>query len=231
MSRLCIVFDLDDTLYLERDYVFSGFQAVGRWVESKLHLTNFAQRASEIFANGSGADTFRETLTALGCLPESHHLSAMIDVYRSHKPEISLPPDSAYCLNEMRQFAKLGLITDGRPSAQYAKCERLGLPGMLSTIVCTGTWGEEFYKPHQRAFELMEHQLGLGASTFVYVADNPIKDFTAPLARGWMTIRIRRAAGLHAHVESSSEYSPHAELEDLWRLSDCLKAIAPGCQT
>ena len=31
-----IVFDLDDTLYPERDYVLSGFKAVASWAEARL---------------------------------------------------------------------------------------------------------------------------------------------------------------------------------------------------
>jgi putative hydrolase of the HAD superfamily len=229
MSRLCIVFDLDDTLYLERDYVLSGFRAVGKWVESNLNLANFAGRASELFAGGAGSATFQETLNVLGCQPEPHLLSAMVDVYRTHTPEISLPPDSTHCLAVMGDVARLGLITDGRPLAQHAKCERLGLPDLLSTIVCTGSWGAAFHKPHKRAFEFMERQLGSRDDTFVYVADNPLKDFTAPLARGWTTVRIRRPGGLYAHLESSTDCAPHKQLEDLWHLPRLIEALAPGC--
>jgi len=228
MSRLCIVFDLDDTLYLERDYVFSGFRAVGKWVESNLNLTDFARCASELFSGGAGDTTFQKTLHVLGCSAEPHLLSEMVHVYRTHRPEISLPPDSAYCLATMGKVAKLGLITDGRPVTQHAKCDRLGLPDKLSPIVCTGAWGEEFCKPHQRAFELMEYQMGCRQDTFIYVADNPLKDFGAPLARGWLTVRIRRSDGIHSKRDSPEKHSPHAELEDLWRFPEVIKGMAPG---
>src|SRR5207302_9076607 len=38
MNELCVVFDIDDTLYLERDYVRSGFRAVGTWAEQWLRI-------------------------------------------------------------------------------------------------------------------------------------------------------------------------------------------------
>ena len=41
MTVRCVAFDLDDTLYLERDYVRSGFWAVGRWIESHVAVTDF----------------------------------------------------------------------------------------------------------------------------------------------------------------------------------------------
>ncbi len=196
-------------------------------MKSTLKISGFAERASELFAAGAGNKTFHDAVKALGCTPDPHLVSAMIEVYRSHSPEISLPADSVHCLEKVKDFARLGLITDGRPFAQEAKCESLGLSGTLSRIVCTGTWGEEFHKPHQRAFAFMEDQLGSSADTFIYVADNPVKDFTAPLARGWLTIRIRRVAGLHAH-EPATQHCPHVELQDLWRLPQVISAMA-GC--
>ena len=36
------VFDIDDTLYLERDYVHSGFQAVGAWFQQEFEIDKFA---------------------------------------------------------------------------------------------------------------------------------------------------------------------------------------------
>ena len=45
-----VVFDLDDTLYAERDYVLSGMGAVAAWVEAEL---------------GSGADEAFAELVAL----------------------------------------------------------------------------------------------------------------------------------------------------------------------
>jgi putative hydrolase of the HAD superfamily len=222
------VFDLDDTLYLERDYVLSGFRAVGTWVESNLNLTDFARSASELFSSGAGGTTFQKALDVLGHAAEPHLLSEMIRVYRTHAPNISLPADSAYCLAVMGKIAKLGLITDGRPVTQHAKCESLGLLSKLSPIICTGIWGEEFYKPHERAFELMEGQMGSGEDTFVYVADNPLKDFGAPLARGWLTIRIRRSDGLHAHHDSPPQHGPQVELNDLWHFPEVISSLAPA---
>ena len=64
-SVRCVVFDVDDTLYLERDYVRSGFHAVAQWMapvvltgtlgegRSKPHPTAF-QLVEE--ALGCGAD-------------------------------------------------------------------------------------------------------------------------------------------------------------------------------
>ncbi|MEL7208731.1 MAG: hypothetical protein AAGK32_10970, partial [Actinomycetota bacterium] len=47
-----MVFDIDDTLYLERDYVRSGFNAVGEHVESQFGTAGVGRRAWELFIEG-----------------------------------------------------------------------------------------------------------------------------------------------------------------------------------
>jgi putative hydrolase of the HAD superfamily len=43
MSELILVFDLDDTLYPERQFALSGFAAAGRWAEAELGLGGLAE--------------------------------------------------------------------------------------------------------------------------------------------------------------------------------------------
>lgn len=222
MPRLCVVFDLDDTLYLEHEYVLSGFAAVGEWAERTLGHAGLGQRAAELYAAGAGNRTLQQALLAIGGEPEGEVLAAMLNVYRTHTPNISLPADSLSSLDWIAGKAELGIITDGRPFAQRAKCERLGLRERVSRIVYTGDWGEEFYKPHPRAFESLEQEMGSGEDLFFYVGDNPLKDFKAPLSRGWMAIRIRRPGGLHSLLESPPECRPQLELEDLWLLPEVI---------
>ena len=41
-----VVFDLDDTLFPEREFVLSGFAAVDAWLRNNRAITGFAERAS-----------------------------------------------------------------------------------------------------------------------------------------------------------------------------------------
>jgi putative hydrolase of the HAD superfamily len=72
-----------------------------------------------------------------------------------------------------------------------------------------------------RAFEFFESQFGNDCA-FVYVADNPLKDFQAPIAMGWKTVRVRRAQGLNSHIECAIECQPTLEVPDMWNLSEIL---------
>lgn len=44
----------------------------------------------------------------------------------------------------------------------------------------------------------LERRLNSPSAHFVYIADNPSKDFTAPHELGWKTVRVKRTAGLYS---------------------------------
>ena len=41
--RICVVFDLDDTLYAERDFAVSAFGEMGRWAEANHGIAGLDQ--------------------------------------------------------------------------------------------------------------------------------------------------------------------------------------------
>jgi putative hydrolase of the HAD superfamily len=222
MSKPCIVFDLDDTLYLERDYVRSGFNAVGRWADTALGLGDCAECAWRAFESGVRGTTFQVVLTQAGCKPDTTVIDEMVRVYRSHSPVISLPADSLHCLQELRKYAVLAVITDGPADSQQAKCRSLSLEDLVDTVICTGQWGPAYYKPNPHAFSYLQTQVGQSVSRFVYVADNPTKDFQAPVQLGWDVVRIKRPAGLYSDRPWLTDRWPYVELSDLWTLPDVL---------
>lgn len=230
MLHQCIVFDLDDTLYLERDYVRSGFRAVGGWAETALGVPDFAHRAWRLFEAGMRGATFQNVLAEYGRQPEPDLVAHMVRIYRCHSPEIKLLPDAVHCLSKLKGKVLLAVVTDGPAECQKAKCATLGLRNLFDVVVCTGEWGEEFYKPHPRAFEFIQKQFGDRASSFSYVADNPLKDFHAPIALGWDTVRVRRPGGLHFAKEGLKEFSARIEVPNLWTFAELSKDFAaePG---
>ena len=221
MPQLCIVFDLDDTLYLERDFVRSGFDAVGRWAYSTLGISDCAERAWRAFESGVRGSIFQFILAESGQSPDATLIQEMVEVYRRHSPVISLPSDSLNCLQRLKNQAVLAIITDGFLHTQQAKCSSLSLSDFFNTIVCTGQWGPEYYKPNPHAFSYVAQQAG-PSSRFVYIADNPTKDFQAPLALGWDVVRIRRPGGIYSSREWHTHPAPYVELPDLWDVPDLL---------
>lgn len=197
-----IVLDMDDTLYLERDYARSGFAAVG----ALLGEPDFVVRAMALLDAGGRGDIFDRLA------PSPDRVGAMIAAYRTHQPEIALAPDAARLLARLKVAA---LITDGSEATQRNKITALGL-GRLDPVIVTDALGLGFRKPHPRAFEVVMQRHPLAASEFIYIGDNPAKDFLAPRRLGWRSLRIRRPGGLHEHAEPASpEHAPDAEIASL----------------
>src|SRR5258707_4394601 len=187
----CAVFDLDDTLYLERAYVQSGFQAAGAWAERELGVRDFSQRAWREFERGCRGDIFNRVLAFYG-FPKGRALPELVRAYRSHTPSIALLPDAAHCLSALRPHGYLAMITDGAVDSQQNKVRALGLDRTMDLVVLTAALGLDFSKPNPRAFAYVQQQFAVPPECCAYIGDNPVKDFITPRGLGWRTVRVRR---------------------------------------
>jgi putative hydrolase of the HAD superfamily len=221
-----IVFDLDDTLYPERDYVFSGFRAVATWAEEHLGIPavqGFIE-LRRLFEDGVRGDTFDRWLESHGFQPDEW-VPRMVQVYREHYPYIAPYPEVPALLQRLRPRYRLGLVTDGYAEVQKRKLTALGLTSCFDALVFSDEWGRQAWKPNSRPFEIALERLEVTGSEAVYVADNPVKDFLGARQVGMWTVRVRRPDGLYSHLEPTwAQYAPDIEIESL----DCLEAILQG---
>lgn len=227
MVPACVVFDLDDTLYLERDYVRSGFAAVGRWLEQHVGTTAFGASCQRLFDSGCRSRIFQEALV-LHCIdPAPELIELMVAVYRSHRPTIALLSDAERCLRE-RNDSKLpsGLITDGSYSVQQAKVSALGIEGRLDFLIFTGALAPGCSKPHPRAYELAEAKAQAHRLPLIYVGDNPLKDFVTPRRRGWLTVQVMRPQRVHLGAAPDAAHEADARIATLDELDACLERLA-----
>jgi putative hydrolase of the HAD superfamily len=215
------VLDLDDTLFLERDYVKSGFAAVESWVNAHFPVADFSRRAWQHFEQGRRGNIFDIVLAECNCHPSAEDIAAMISVYRRHDPIISLLPDAINFLTFCKDRFQMALITDGPAEAQRRKLKSLGVEQYFAVRVLTGErpgWS----KPNVNAFRHVEERLGGQETHFCYIADNPQKDFHAPRCLGWTAIRIRREQGIYSALEAQSQAEPDCEIGDLGQLQSAL---------
>ena len=201
---LGIVLDLDDTLYPERDYVRSGFDAVGSYVAEHLGISNFGQYCWERFLAGERGHLFDNALAALGASAHQNTVNQLVHVYRTHRPQIRLYPDAERLLKRAAlRGMPLWLITDGPATSQREKIEALHLTHCFKYMLLTDESGTGKAKPHPASFERIECVLG-PVGGFVYIADNPAKDFLTPNQLGWDSIRVLRPEGLYGNVTAPS---------------------------
>jgi putative hydrolase of the HAD superfamily len=195
-SSKIFVFDLDDTLYSERDFEKSGIEFVYRNLSIK-HISletilNNRNNWIELIINGSNNQiTFQMVL----------------DIYRNHFPTIQLYKDAKVFLEKLHsQGTEMSLITDGRSITQRNKLRALGIESFFKNIVISEEVNSE--KPSEYNFRMvMYNKL---AENYIYIADNPKKDFITPNKLGWTSIcLLDRGQNVHKqNLNISSDYLP-----------------------
>jgi len=220
MSELILVFDLDDTLYPERQFALSGFAAAGRWAEAELGVGGLAEDMARLLDEGHLGELFRIALAGRLAHHTPEQLAGLIGAYRDHDPELSLFADAAWALAHFAE-AKLGLITDGTHHMQARKVAALGIAPRFRQIVYThALGGRQYSKPHPRGYEMVEAALGGPGDRLVYIGDNPSKDFIVPNARGWISIMVERPEfrRIHAHAQVAPGGAPQHRVASLTEL-------------
>ena len=188
-----IVFDMDDTLYPEADFVRSGHRAVAErvWQELRVDIEPELRRR---FAAGQRGDLMSAALAAL-CVdaPQDYVGRVLVSVYREHVPAIRPYVETVPVLTELRARGhRLALLSDGWAEVQRRKLAALGLAGLFDEIVITDELGRDAWKPSPVGFERILGALGVAGESAMYVSDNPNKDFAGPHRMGMRTVRIVR---------------------------------------
>tara|TARA_B100001248_G_scaffold262738_1_gene262113 strand:- start:32375 stop:33046 length:672 start_codon:yes stop_codon:yes gene_type:complete len=211
-----IVFDLDDTLAPWHEYARSGFMAVDAWLQAQEGVVGFMVKVWALFEAGVRGNTMDRAFDALGLPEDEKRNQQALSIYRSHEPSLELFPDVASVLTQLKKDYKLGVITDGLWSIQERKASVLGLGKWMGKVICTDKLTPPSPKPDAKAFKLMMAHANVPGEACIYVGDNPSKDFFAPKALGWKTIRIRRNGMEYTDSEAlSSEYEADEEIQSL----------------
>ena len=232
MSTRHLVFDLDDTLYAERDFALGGFRAAASMAETTFGLADgtaasIQRQMTTLLDSGHLGGLFAIALAAVKHDHTSEQLSAFIAAYRNHTPTIALFDDADAALS--RFGGNLGMITDGSHDLQRSKVTALGIARHFGAIIYTDQLGgRAFAKPNPTAYELARDTLGKPGDTFVYIGDNPAKDFQAPNTMGWTTIMIRRPdiQRIHPDARAIEGGEPQHIITRLDALSGVLGSVA-----
>lgn len=185
-----VIFDLDDTLYGEKQYVLSGYKEIAR----SLNEPNAAVELWSFFE--AGLPAIDEYLKKRGRLDLKEKC---LEIYRNQFPDIRLYDGVTGLLDALkRENKKLGIITDGRVEGQKNKIAALGLEKAVDDIIITDELGGvQFRKPNDTAFRIMQSRWKLTFEQMIYIGDNISKDFIAPEKLGMKYIYFRNPGGLY----------------------------------
>lgn len=177
-----IIFDLDDTLYKEIDYLKSAYDHIAKILLPELGI-DISSEMFEWYQNKES--TFDKIKSKYKC---TMTIKEMVYEYRYHKPSITLDIPTEKIINQLKEHEiKIGIITDGRTISQRNKIEALGIENKFDHILISEAFGSE--KPSEKNFSFYSDNFP--GYRFTYIGDNFAKDFITPNKRGWRTIGIK----------------------------------------
>lgn len=215
-----VLFDLDDTLYDQRQWLDGAWDAVSHAAEAlgvaasalRPHLAAVAAEGS---ARGGIID---RALARLGARAE---VAPLVDAFRSYRaPALDLYPGARAALEEVAKRVPIGLVTDGDVAIQRGKITSLGLEDAFSVVVLSDELGRHRRKPHPAPFVRAFTRLGLPPGKVVFVGDHPEKDVAGAHRAGMRSVRV--LTGEYAGVDGSVQ--PWAVAADV---ATAVRLLAP----
>ena len=199
-----VVFDLDDTLVKEIDYLKSAFKAIAVKVDS----TNDSLFNQMLFWYQNKENVFQNIESLYG-----FSVNELKQQYRTHVPDfIQYKGVSELLLRFKEKGCFIGLITDGYSLTQRNKLKALGIEELFDLIVISEEFGSE--KPNENNYKVF-HQLA--TKDYYYIGDNTAKDFLVPNRLGWISVcLLNNGENIHPQdFTKETVYLPQKTITDL----------------
>lgn len=216
-NDVIVIFDLDDTLYKEIDFVHSAYRYIDRHLADKHKIYNTYNIMDHAYEHG------KNPFNAI--LSDDITIDELLKLYRFHMPEINLDNTTEQTLLLLQSKGYiLGLITDGRSISQRNKIKALALDNYIDdeNIIISEEFGTD--KTDIRNFRYFCEKYPQ-ATQFLYVGDNPRKDFYHPNQLGWKTICIKNnGKNIHPQdIETPANYKSQHNISSIHKLLSILE--------
>lgn len=218
-----ICFDLDGTLFDDRQYVRAGLRNAAARLEAETDVDLTDDLLAAYFERGVREGTFDTVLAEHGL--ELSRVPDLVDAYHDNSAELTPFPGTEAALSTLATSHKMGLITGGRNGLD--KLDRLGLTDYFDAVCVTS--GSEHSKRDPEPFEEMLDSFGVPAESAIYVGDRPGLDFLQPNCLGMETVRV--ATGQYADVDATGSAQPDTTIDSVRELPALLGHSDPISET
>jgi HAD superfamily hydrolase (TIGR01509 family) len=187
-----VLFDLDDTLYEQGDWLAPAWSAVAA-AAAPYGIDRGTLEAALLAVAAGGSDRGQIIDRALARVgADGVPLAPLLAAFRASVPaQIAPYPGVREALERLRREVPIGLVTDGDVAIQRAKLRALELDDAFDVVVLSDALGRARRKPHPAPFNAALTALGEPARDVVHVGDRPEKDVRGAAAAGIRAIRVR----------------------------------------
>ena len=213
MKSKYIIFDLDDTLAYEVDFLRSAYIEIAERLDHQ-HCTELANKMYDWYIHGF--NVFEKLTQSYDRVTKEE----LLGIYRNHKPTIQLIEGGKELLDFCKNKGyKLGLITDGRSVTQRNKIAALGIADYFDKIIVSEEFGTT--KPNRNNFEIFKDP---SVESYYYIADNVSKDFVTPNLLAWKTICLLDK-GFNIHKQDFEKDLSFLPLHKVSGLEEIIKIV------
>jgi putative hydrolase of the HAD superfamily len=187
--KLIIIFDLDDTLYLRKDFVFNGLNNVADLIfirNKHLKKNKIFNELKKLYFNQKNSKIFNDYIKKKKI--KNIKIKECINAYRYGKNIIKIYPEAKNILQTYKN--KIYLITDGNKKVQIYKIRLLKIKKFFKKIFITNVYGIKYQKPSMFCFKKIKKIENCEYNNMIYIGDNPTKDFINCNKAGMKTIRL-----------------------------------------
>lgn len=214
MNKTVIVFDLDDTLFDEREFIMQGFLAVSNFLADRIPQKKGFEELCELF--------YEKRLLVFDRFLKNHGIYTKslsyrcVQVYRRAPRKIFLYPEAERCLVRFKKFP-LYLVTDGNFLVQERKVTALKIAPFFRKVLYTSRYGLKHAKPSEYCFIKIAGLEQCEPKCVTYVGDNPAKDFVGIKPLGFRTIRTH--TGQYGSLHPDQKYDAQIHIKNLDELT------------
>ena len=202
-----IIFDLDDTLYTEHDYVLSGFKFVADFASNKFNISKSQMYDAlvESFESRGRGKNFDYALKKLGV--DKYNINELVSAYRNHIPHIVLPRKAIKVLRDLKKDYTLCLLTNGWIEAQKRKAEKLDLKNYFDSIWYAQEHGLQFRKPNKKYFFKIFSHYKVKPSEVLVVGNDLIEDIKTGKDLGCNTYLVEKPGDISQVKKACRQYN------------------------
>ncbi len=217
-----VIFDLDDTLYNERQYVECAMLHVSEYFGEKYGLdVSIVYRELMTILDEKGRGKVFDFFIEKYSITED--VANIVRIYRQTRPHLNLYEDAKETIMTLkRNNVLLGIITDGCSEVQHHKIEGLNIIHFFDDVIVTDDY-ENAAKPSRLPYSMILNRYPqLNAEECIYVGDNPNKDFMGARAIGMATARIVREKGDYMKIQVSKDKEADYSIKNLTEILEMM---------
>lgn len=189
---MIFIFDLDDTIYRERDFFINGIKAISKKFSKKLKKKSILihnQILKDVKKNGR--KKFLDRFLKKNNIYSKKNLRNALKIFRFNDLKLNPYIDFLTFLSNIKNEKKY-IVTDGHKIVQKKKISSLGIKKYFDKILISRNYKISFEKPSLFCFKKIKKLQNCKWKNMIYIADNPNKDFVNLNKAGCNTVRIVR---------------------------------------